>query len=93
MCVEDSKRVKFWKDVWFGKERLEDKFSRLFSNSLQKEVVINDCGLWSGSKWVDPGKIEEWVETWKALESRVTKTQEEKVVNVFLCYNPDYLEM
>ena len=46
--VGDGCNVLFWEDLWLGEVRLKEKFSRLFSISLQQLTPISECSSWDG---------------------------------------------
>ena len=41
-----------WEDLWIGDMALKSKFARLYSVSVQKQMMISDCGLLDGLIWV-----------------------------------------
>ncbi|KAJ9567392.1 LOW QUALITY PROTEIN: hypothetical protein OSB04_003358, partial [Centaurea solstitialis] len=49
--VGDGSGVKLWEDVWVGKERLKERFSRLYQLEVDKEVSITDRGEFVGEEW------------------------------------------
>lgn len=40
--VGTRSKIKFWKDIWRGKEDLKSTFSRLFSLAIDKDISIMD---------------------------------------------------
>jgi len=45
--VGNGKEVKFWEDIWVGKEDPKRKFLRLFSLSNYKDANIDSFGVWT----------------------------------------------
>jgi hypothetical protein len=43
--------IDFWKDTWVGVEPLEQLFPRLFSISVQQNMVIRQLGSWTNGVW------------------------------------------
>lgn len=52
MRIGDGKSTKFWHDKWCFTGPLKLAFPRLFSVSLQDDVVINQMGSWDGGEWM-----------------------------------------
>ncbi|XP_068487140.1 uncharacterized protein [Phaseolus vulgaris] len=49
--LDNGKSILFWEDVWMGNIALKGIFPRLFSLSLNKESLLEDCGNWSNGVW------------------------------------------
>lgn len=62
MRIGDGRNTKFWEDTWLGEYCLKDKFSRLFTFSLQHQDFIVNMGVWDGMKW-------QWDLNWRRLFS------------------------
>ena len=44
----NGRRLRFWKDVWCGKEALCDSFPSLYALAANKEALVVD--LWDSSR-------------------------------------------
>ena len=41
----------FREDIWVGNVALKGKYPRLFSLSINKESLLEDCGNWVNGVW------------------------------------------
>ncbi|XP_068491914.1 uncharacterized protein [Phaseolus vulgaris] len=56
--VGNGKSIKFWEDRWVGNDILKNKFPRLFSLCVEKDVSLEHCGFWANS-------VREWSLAWR----------------------------
>jgi len=49
--VGSGKNISLWEDMWVGNVTLKSKFPRLYSISVDKDIPLNLCGVWSNSVW------------------------------------------
>jgi len=43
----NGKGILLWEDIWVGNVALKGKYPRLFSLSINKESLLEDCGNWA----------------------------------------------
>jgi hypothetical protein len=43
--------TKFWEELWVGNQPLCDRFPRLYSISIQREVMVSNMGSWIDNAW------------------------------------------
>lgn len=65
-------KTKLWEDVWLGNVSLKEMFPRLYNVSENKEMVIEELGVWETESW-------KWVLSWR----RGFFGWEESIVNEF----------
>ena len=41
--MEEGRRVKFWKDIWYGNNSLREAFPSLFALADSKDAWVIDC--------------------------------------------------
>ena len=41
--MADDKRVRFWKDIWYGNSSLCEVFPSLFDLAVSKDACVTDC--------------------------------------------------
>ena len=51
ILIGDGCNTLFWEDLWLGEFSLKDKFSRLFSVSLQKNSLVSNFRFRDGAVW------------------------------------------
>ena len=49
--VGNGKDILFWEDNWLGYGSLKNRFPRLFSIFVNKEVSLSECGTWDNNVW------------------------------------------
>ena len=49
--VGDGRNTLLWEDLWVGETRLMQRFSRLYSISIQRQIAITNCGMWNRGSW------------------------------------------
>ncbi|MCH80892.1 putative non-LTR retroelement reverse transcriptase [Trifolium medium] len=49
--VGNGRTTSFWKDVWIGTQALKDRFPRLFSISVSKDLLVAEVGGTEGNRW------------------------------------------
>lgn len=70
--VGDGRGVSFWQECWVGQEKLQDKYSRLYNLSIQKNYFVSDLGFWRDGSW-----------HWNFLWRRSLLAHEEEMVAAF----------
>ena len=58
----DGNQVRLWEDIWVYSQTLKEKFPRLFSLSMCKDIVISDVGDWVH---IVSGATFRWNLTWR----------------------------
>lgn len=43
--------MRFWNDVWLGRERFADIFPSVYSNRNTQDAVVEEMGSWTESGW------------------------------------------
>jgi len=49
--VGSGSKIYFWEDVWVGVTTLKVTYPRIYANSIQKNLKIQDFGEWQGQNW------------------------------------------
>jgi len=78
-----GKRIKFWEDKWINSEALNVRFSRLYSITKDKSVVVSQVGVWVNNKWSWKAKWRRALFVWEMdEESRLLSLLEDKVLSI-----------
>ena len=79
--VGRGNRILFWEDCWIGGRSLREEYPKIYVNSMQKDLRLEEVGKWTGLGW-------EWKKGWRREWFEWQKPSVEAFFTIIQQYKP-----